>query len=99
MKDTGLKAHHHFVHVACHNCDNPECHQCQHIDPNAKGRDYSKYLSYIDNTGGSPTIEQFEDDWEPIGTTVLLTEEHCHCCGECIAKGLCHGEEDSHTEK
>jgi hypothetical protein len=28
---------------------------------------FDQYMAYIDNTGGSPTIEQFDDDWEPIG--------------------------------
>lgn len=31
---------------------------------------YQKYLDYIKNTGGSPTIEMFDDDWEPIGPMV-----------------------------
>lgn len=31
-------------------------------------RDYfRRYLQYIENTGGKPTVEQFDDDWEPIG--------------------------------
>jgi hypothetical protein len=28
-----------------------------------------KYLDYIDNTGGV-TVEQFDEDWEPIGPMV-----------------------------
>lgn len=28
---------------------------------------YQKYLDYIDNTGGSPKVEHFDEDWEPIG--------------------------------
>jgi len=35
--------------------------------PNSR---FDKYLEYIDNTGGSPTIEQFDEDWEPIGPLV-----------------------------
>lgn len=31
---------------------------------------YQKYLEYIKNTGGSPSITQFDDDWEPIGPRV-----------------------------
>lgn len=30
----------------------------------------TKYLEYIDNTGGSPTTQQFDQDWEPIGPLV-----------------------------
>lgn len=26
-----------------------------------------KYMEYIDNTGGSPKVEWFDEDWEPIG--------------------------------
>ncbi len=29
-----------------------------------------KYIEYITNTGGSPTVGQFDDDWEPIGPMV-----------------------------
>lgn len=29
-----------------------------------------EYLEYIRNAGGSPTIEQFDDDWDPIGLMV-----------------------------
>lgn len=28
---------------------------------------FKKFYDYIANTGGSPTIEEFDDDWEPIG--------------------------------
>lgn len=31
---------------------------------------FKKYLQYIKNTGGSPKIEEFDDDWEPIGPRV-----------------------------
>jgi hypothetical protein len=31
---------------------------------------YQIYLDYIRNTGGYPTIFQFDDDWEPIGPKV-----------------------------
>ena len=31
-----------------------------------------KYLDYIKNTGGSPKIEHFDEDWEPIGPMVRL---------------------------
>ena len=33
---------------------------------------FDKYLEYIDNTGGEPTIEQFDEDWEPIGPIVRM---------------------------
>ena len=26
-----------------------------------------KYIAYIKNTGGAPTIDQFDEDWFPIG--------------------------------
>lgn len=29
-----------------------------------------QYIDYINNTGGSPTIAQFDEDWEPIGPTL-----------------------------
>lgn len=32
---------------------------------------FSKYIEYIKNTGGSPKVSWFIDDWEPIGETVL----------------------------
>lgn len=28
---------------------------------------FERYIQYIKNTGGSPKIEWFDDDWEPIG--------------------------------
>jgi len=28
---------------------------------------FQKYLDYIKNTGGSPKISEFDEDWEPIG--------------------------------
>lgn len=31
---------------------------------------YKIYLDYIQNTGGSPLIDWFDDDWEPIGPQV-----------------------------
>ena len=31
---------------------------------------FQKYLDYIDNTGGHPTIAEFDEDWEPIGPMV-----------------------------
>jgi hypothetical protein len=31
---------------------------------------FQKYLDYIKNTGGSPTINNFDEDWEPIGPMV-----------------------------
>lgn len=31
---------------------------------------FRKYLDYIKNTGGSPEIRWFDDDWEPIGPLV-----------------------------
>lgn len=32
---------------------------------------YNKYLDYIKNAGGSPTVTWFIEDWEPIGAEVL----------------------------
>lgn len=37
---------------------------------------YDKYLQYIKNTGGSPKIEHFDSDWEPIGPQVRADMEH-----------------------
>jgi len=31
---------------------------------------YDKYIEYIKNTGGSPSIFWFDEDWEPIGPDV-----------------------------
>jgi hypothetical protein len=31
---------------------------------------FQKYLDYIDNTGGAPSVEEFDEDWEPIGPMV-----------------------------
>jgi len=31
---------------------------------------FKKYIDYIANTGGFPTIDQFDDDWDPVGPTV-----------------------------
>ena len=31
---------------------------------------FLKYYKYIKNTGGSPLIECFDEDWEPIGPMV-----------------------------
>ena len=31
---------------------------------------YQKYLDYVTNTGGSPTVDQFDEDWEPVGEMV-----------------------------
>jgi hypothetical protein len=31
---------------------------------------FQKYLEYIKNTGGNPSIEWFDTDWEPIGPKV-----------------------------
>lgn len=31
---------------------------------------YQKFIEYIRNTGGKPTIEMFDEDWEPIGQQV-----------------------------
>lgn len=31
---------------------------------------YAKYLDYIKNSGGNPTVAWFDEDWEPIGPTV-----------------------------
>jgi len=36
---------------------------------------FKKYLEYITNTGGSPTIAMFDDDWEPIGPRVRADME------------------------
>ncbi len=43
---------------------------------------WDRYIQYIKNTGGSPKIEEFDDDWDPIGPmlrqdmlAVLLIEE------------------------
>ena len=36
-----------------------------------------KYIEYIRNTGGEPTLAWFDEDWEPVGPTVradLLNE-------------------------
>lgn len=38
--------------------------------PTLPGLYYDKYLAYIENTGGSPTVEWFDDDWAPIGAIV-----------------------------
>ena len=43
-----------------------------------------QYVEYINNTGGSPTVEQFDEDWEPIGPMLrrdmlvagLITEDN-----------------------
>jgi hypothetical protein len=32
---------------------------------------YEQYIDYIKNTGGKPTVESFNRDWEPIGRLVL----------------------------
>ena len=37
---------------------------------------HEKYLQYIKNTGGSPKIEEFDDDWEPIGPMVRKDMKH-----------------------
>ena len=29
-----------------------------------------KYVDYIRKTGGNPSIEWFDEDWEPIGSTI-----------------------------
>ena len=39
---------------------------------------YQKYLEYIRNSGGSPSIEWFDEDWEPIG---LLVREQMKVAG------------------
>lgn len=31
---------------------------------------YAKYLDYIKNAGGNPTVKWFDEDWSPIGETV-----------------------------
>ncbi len=31
---------------------------------------FEQFLQYIQNTGGSPKVEQFDEDWEPIGLRV-----------------------------
>jgi len=31
---------------------------------------FKKYLDYLKNTGGSPKIDHFDEDWEPIGPQV-----------------------------
>ena len=31
---------------------------------------FQKYLDYIKNTGGSPKVSEFDEDWEPIGQRV-----------------------------
>jgi len=31
---------------------------------------FKQYLDYIKNTGGNPTVEGFDDDYEPIGPMV-----------------------------
>ncbi len=28
---------------------------------------FAKYMDYITNTGGNPSVEAFDEDWEPIG--------------------------------
>ena len=33
---------------------------------------YQQFLDYIDNTGGSPKIEEFDEDWDPIGLVIRL---------------------------
>jgi len=38
--------------------------------------DYQKYIDYIKNTGGSPTVEMFKEDWEPIGEKILTRMLH-----------------------
>ncbi|HEX2556714.1 MAG TPA: hypothetical protein VHK86_00190 [Nitrososphaera sp.] len=30
-------------------------------------KDLIQYLQYVKNTGGNANINQFDDDWEPIG--------------------------------
>lgn len=35
-----------------------------------ENNNHLKYIAYIKNTGGSPTIDQFDEDWEPIGTVI-----------------------------
>jgi hypothetical protein len=31
---------------------------------------FDRYLDYIKNAGGSPKVEWFDDDYEPVGPTV-----------------------------
>lgn len=31
---------------------------------------YQEYISYINNTGGNPSIENFDEDWQPVGEMV-----------------------------
>lgn len=31
---------------------------------------YKKYIDYITNAGGNPTVEWFDEDWAPIGPEV-----------------------------
>ncbi|NLG18897.1 MAG: hypothetical protein GX556_16350 [Fibrobacter sp.] len=31
---------------------------------------FQRYLEYITNTGGCPKVDQFDEDWEPIGPCV-----------------------------
>lgn len=31
---------------------------------------YAKYLDYIKNAGGRPTVEWFDEDWSPNGPNV-----------------------------
>jgi hypothetical protein len=31
---------------------------------------YAKYLDYIKNAGGNPSVSWFDDDWSPIGQQV-----------------------------
>lgn len=46
--------------------------------------DFKQYLDYIENTGGNPKVEHFDEDFEPIGPMVrrdmlvngLIREEH-----------------------
>ena len=32
--------------------------------------DFTKYIDYIKNTGGSPSVIFFDDDWDPIGPLI-----------------------------
>ncbi len=32
--------------------------------------DFTKYLDYIKNTGGNPSVAWFDDGWDPIGPVV-----------------------------
>lgn len=36
---------------------------------------YKKYLEYITKTGGSPKVEWFDEDWEPIGPGIRARME------------------------